>query len=163
MTNPATLLDSGVTNVKVIAGQLNGGSNIIIRKGVTANTWKDLEGKTIGVTPGTYARIEFIISHDIKAHPLALLRPEAIASRKERTAIERVTRDWPSPAEYFVTQLASGVARIAAAQDDLDAAHHGAGTGSTNDAVVGVGLRLDAQMSFDAGDRVDDNALAGHG
>jgi pyruvate,water dikinase len=61
------------------------------------------------------ARIEFIISHDIKAHPLALLRPEAIASRKERTAIERLTRDWPSPTEYFVTQLASGVARIAAA------------------------------------------------
>ena len=32
------------------------------------------------------ARIEFIIGHDIRAHPLALLRPEAIASRKERAS-----------------------------------------------------------------------------
>ncbi len=61
------------------------------------------------------ARIEFIIGHDIRAHPLALLRPEAVASRKERAAIARLTRDWPSPAEYFVTQLAAGIARIAAA------------------------------------------------
>ena len=52
-----------------------------------------------------------------------------------------------------------GVARVAAAQDDLDAAHHGAGTGSARDAVVRIGLRLDAQMAFDAGDRVDDDGL----
>jgi len=61
------------------------------------------------------ARIEFIISHDIKAHPLALLRPDAVASRRDRVAIERLTRDWPSPQEYFVTKLAYGIARIAAA------------------------------------------------
>lgn len=62
ITNPATLLDSGVTNVKVVAGMLWGGSNIVLRKGVTANSWKELEGKTIGVSPGTYARIEFLIA-----------------------------------------------------------------------------------------------------
>jgi pyruvate, water dikinase len=61
------------------------------------------------------ARIEFIIGHDIRVHPLALLKPEAVESRKERAAIARLTRDWPSPAEYFVAQLASGIARIAAA------------------------------------------------
>ncbi|HVY63355.1 MAG TPA: phosphoenolpyruvate synthase [Gammaproteobacteria bacterium] len=61
------------------------------------------------------ARIEFIISNDIKAHPLALLRPEAVASRRDRAAIGRLTRGWPSPQEYFVTKLASGIARIAAA------------------------------------------------
>jgi pyruvate,water dikinase len=61
------------------------------------------------------ARIEFIISHDIKAHPLALLRPDAVASRRDRAAILRLTRDWPSPQEYFVTKLAYGIARIAAA------------------------------------------------
>jgi len=61
------------------------------------------------------ARIEFIISHDIKAHPLALVRPEAVASRRERNAVEELTRGWPSPQEYFVDTLASGIARIAAA------------------------------------------------
>ncbi len=61
------------------------------------------------------ARIEFIIGHDIKAHPLALARPEAVASRRERNAIEKLTRGWPSPREYFVAKLASGIARIAAA------------------------------------------------
>jgi pyruvate,water dikinase len=61
------------------------------------------------------ARIEFIIGHDIRAHPLALVRPEAVASRRERAAIEKLTRDWPSAQEYFVAKLASGIARIAAA------------------------------------------------
>jgi pyruvate,water dikinase len=61
------------------------------------------------------ARIEFMIGHDIKAHPLALLRPDAVASRRERAAVRRLTSDWPSPQEYFVAKLASGIARIAAA------------------------------------------------
>jgi pyruvate,water dikinase len=61
------------------------------------------------------ARIEFIIGHDIKAHPLALLRPEAVASPRERAALAKLTRDWASPQEYFVAKLASGIARIAAA------------------------------------------------
>jgi pyruvate,water dikinase len=60
------------------------------------------------------ARIEFIISHDIKAHPLALVRPEAVGARARR-AVEKLTRGWPSPQEYFVAKLASGIARIAAA------------------------------------------------
>ncbi|HEY3515900.1 MAG TPA: phosphoenolpyruvate synthase, partial [Gammaproteobacteria bacterium] len=61
------------------------------------------------------ARIEFIIGHDIKAHPLALVRPEAVESRRDRRALERLTRGWPSGQEYFVAKLASGIARIAAA------------------------------------------------
>jgi pyruvate,water dikinase len=61
------------------------------------------------------ARIEFIIGHDIKVHPLALVRPEAVESRRDRSAIDKLTRGWPSPQEYFVAKLASGIARIAAA------------------------------------------------
>jgi pyruvate,water dikinase len=61
------------------------------------------------------ARIEFIIGHDIKAHPLALAHPEAVESRSDRKTIEKLTRGWPSPAEYCVAKLASGIARIAAA------------------------------------------------
>jgi pyruvate,water dikinase len=61
------------------------------------------------------ARIEFVIGHDIKAHPLALLHPEAVPSRRDRAAVAALTRGWPSPQEYFVAKLASGIARIAAA------------------------------------------------
>jgi len=61
------------------------------------------------------ARLEFVIGHDIKAHPLALLHPEAVASRRDRALLAALTRGWPSPQEYFVAKLASAIARIAAA------------------------------------------------
>jgi len=61
------------------------------------------------------ARIEFIISHDIKVHPLALLRPDRVTERRAHAAIAELTRDYASPQEYFVTKLALGIARIAAA------------------------------------------------
>jgi pyruvate,water dikinase len=61
------------------------------------------------------ARIEFIIGHDIKAHPLALLRPETVASRRDRVTLAKLTRGWPSGEAYFVAKLAAGIARIAAA------------------------------------------------
>jgi pyruvate,water dikinase len=72
--------------------------------------WWKLPADGVGL-----ARIEFIIGHDIKAHPLALARPEAVTSRRERSALEKLTQGWPSPQEYFVSKLASGIARIAAA------------------------------------------------
>jgi pyruvate,water dikinase len=62
------------------------------------------------------ARIEFIISHDIRIHPLALLHPEAVANRRERAQIAALTRGWPDKQEYFVTKLAEGIAKIAASQ-----------------------------------------------
>ena len=55
-----------------------------------------------------------------------------------------------------------GIARVAPAQDDLDAAHHGAGAGGLGDDAVGVGFGLDAQMAFDAGDGIDNDSLCGH-
>ena len=46
-------------------------------------------------------------------------------------------------------------------QDHLDAAPHRAGRDRVADDVVGVDIDLDAQVAFDAGDRIDDDALAG--
>ena len=54
------------------------------------------------------ARIEFLISHDIMIHPLALVRTDAVRSRRERAAIAKLTRGWPSKEEYFVSKLAEG-------------------------------------------------------
>ena len=62
------------------------------------------------------ARIEFVISHDIRIHPLALLDPAAVASRRERARIDALTSGWADKQEYFVAKLAEGVAKIAASQ-----------------------------------------------
>jgi ABC-type nitrate/sulfonate/bicarbonate transport system substrate-binding protein len=62
INNPAIIADQGIANLRYIAGQQFGGQNLILRKGVTADTWKALEGKTIGVVPGTYARVLFLIA-----------------------------------------------------------------------------------------------------
>jgi len=72
--------------------------------------WWQLPADGVGL-----ARIEFVVTHDIKVHPLALLRPKAL-SRGERMKIRALTSGWASGEEFFVAQLASGVARIAAAQ-----------------------------------------------
>jgi pyruvate,water dikinase len=61
------------------------------------------------------ARMEFIINEHIKTHPMALLHPERVTDREERTAIERFTRHYAKPEDFFVERLAEGVGTIAAA------------------------------------------------
>src|SRR6266498_911284 len=57
---------------------------------------------------------------------------------------------------------ASSTARVAALHDDLDAAELGGGGPRVGDLPV-LGLRLDAEMTLDPGDRVDDDSSYGHG
>jgi pyruvate,water dikinase len=61
------------------------------------------------------ARMEFIISEHIGVHPMALLKPEKIASAKARAAIARLVKGYKSPSEFFIERLAEGVGTIAAA------------------------------------------------
>ena len=61
------------------------------------------------------ARMEFIVSNWIGVHPMALLHPERIADPEVRKQVLARVRDWPSPAEFFVDRLTSGVALITAA------------------------------------------------
>lgn len=61
------------------------------------------------------ARMEFIVAEHIRVHPMALLHPEKIDDRRVREEIARLTRSFTRPADYFVRQLAEGVATIAAA------------------------------------------------
>ncbi len=60
------------------------------------------------------ARMEFIISSVVRAHPMALLRFDELTDHAVRHEIARLTRGWPSKADYFVATLARGAARIAA-------------------------------------------------
>ncbi|MGZ5802010.1 MAG: phosphoenolpyruvate synthase, partial [Burkholderiaceae bacterium] len=61
------------------------------------------------------ARMEFIVAEHIKAHPMALVHPEKIDDQKTREEIEKLTRSFANPTDYFVRQLSEGVGTIAAA------------------------------------------------
>ena len=61
------------------------------------------------------ARMEFIINEYIKVHPMALLHPDKVEDVAERAEIERLTRGYESPSEFFVQRLSEGVGTIGAA------------------------------------------------
>ena len=61
------------------------------------------------------ARMEFIITEYIKAHPMALIHPERVKNASERQQLDALTKQFPSPQAYFIQKLSEGVATIAAA------------------------------------------------
>ncbi len=61
------------------------------------------------------ARMEFIISETIKAHPLALLKPDKIKDRSQRQQLKTLIADYNSGADYFIEKLSEGIGMIAAA------------------------------------------------
>ena len=60
------------------------------------------------------AREEFIIASDIGVHPLAILNYKKL-SPKLRAAIAKKITGWNNPVDYYVDNLAYGIAKIAAA------------------------------------------------
>ena len=60
-------------------------------------------------------RMEFLVTNHIAVHPMALAHPDRI-DPVARRRIERITRGYDNPADYFVDRLADGIARIAGAQ-----------------------------------------------
>jgi pyruvate,water dikinase len=61
------------------------------------------------------ARLEFIVSEYIKAHPMALLDPDRVEDQGERERIRAMIRSYPSGREFFIERLSEGVGTIAAA------------------------------------------------
>lgn len=61
------------------------------------------------------ARMEFIINEYIGVHPMALAQPKKVASAADRRKIEKLTRGYKKPADFFVEKLSEGVGTIAAA------------------------------------------------
>jgi pyruvate,water dikinase len=61
------------------------------------------------------ARMEFIITESIKAHPMALAHPERVTDAEDRRALAALTQGYASPAAFFVERLSEGIATIAAA------------------------------------------------
>jgi pyruvate,water dikinase len=61
------------------------------------------------------ARMEFIISESIRAHPMALLHPEKVTDHEAQATIARLIRGYPDGETFFVERLSEGIGTIAAA------------------------------------------------
>ena len=61
------------------------------------------------------ARMEFVISESIKAHPMALLHPERVSDPADQAELKRLTRGYADGASFFVERLSEGLGTIAAA------------------------------------------------
>jgi pyruvate, water dikinase len=61
------------------------------------------------------ARMEFIITEYIKAHPMALIHPEQVQDANEREQLNELTRHYQKPEDFFIQRLSEGVGTIAAA------------------------------------------------
>ncbi|GAB3096296.1 phosphoenolpyruvate synthase [Aestuariicella hydrocarbonica] len=73
--------------------------------------WWKLPVSGIGLT-----RIEFIITSQIKAHPMALIHPDKVTDHQVRQQIETLSSGFAHMPDYFVDTLAQGVAKIAASR-----------------------------------------------
>lgn len=81
--SPAIMAEQNVSTIKVIAGHYNGGQNLIMRKAVKFDSWKDLEGKKIGVPPGTYAGVLFLLAakaNDVDLSKVNIINTTAVGT-----------------------------------------------------------------------------------
>jgi len=60
-------------------------------------------------------RLEFIITHAVQVHPMALARYDELKDPEAIKTIDRLVKNYPDRTTYFVDKLAQGVATIAAA------------------------------------------------
>jgi pyruvate,water dikinase len=61
------------------------------------------------------ARMEFIISESIRAHPLALLHPDRVEDPEARESLTRLMAGYEDGEHFFVERLSEGIGTIAAA------------------------------------------------
>ena len=60
-------------------------------------------------------RLEFIITHFIQVHPMALVKFNELEDIVVKSRIEELTHHYPDKKQYFIEKLAQGIATIAAA------------------------------------------------
>jgi pyruvate,water dikinase len=60
-------------------------------------------------------RMEFIITHNVKIHPMALVKFDQLTDRSLKKEITEITITYKDKKEYFVDKLSQGIATIAAA------------------------------------------------
>ncbi|AKA34264.1 phosphoenolpyruvate synthase [Flagellimonas lutaonensis] len=60
-------------------------------------------------------RMEFIITHSVKIHPMALVKFDELKNAGVIRKIEKMTHGYQNKADYFIDHLSQGIATIAAA------------------------------------------------
>lgn len=60
-------------------------------------------------------RMEFIITHFVQVHPMALVKFNELTDAATKEKIEQLTHHYPNKENYFVDKLSQGIATIAAA------------------------------------------------
>src|SRR6056297_906795 len=99
-TEDVSLDDIPETRTKVMLNVADPGS--------TTRWWR-LPADGVGL-----ARMEFLVSNVIRAHPLALLNFDDLPEDETKEAIAKLTRGFDNKSDYFVDTLARGLGRIAA-------------------------------------------------
>ena len=61
------------------------------------------------------ARMEFIINHHVKVHPMALIHPDCVEGDDDLKKISEWTESYEDKSQYFVDKLAEGMAMLGAA------------------------------------------------
>ena len=61
------------------------------------------------------AREEFIVNNAIKIHPMALLNYDKLKDKKAKSQIDKLTKEYKHKTDFYVGELAEGIAQIAAA------------------------------------------------
>lgn len=95
-----SLDDIPATNTKIMVNLANPAA---------AFRWWQLPTDGVGL-----ARMEFVVSNHIRVHPMALVRYDQLKDEEARKKIAALTARYDDKAEYFVDNLARGLARIAA-------------------------------------------------
>ncbi|RYH11698.1 phosphoenolpyruvate synthase [Tropicimonas sp. IMCC6043] len=96
-----TVLDEvPATRTKVMLNLANPGA---------AMRWWRLPTDGVGL-----ARMEFVVSNEIKVHPLALTRYDELKSDEDKAAIDDLTRGYDERKDFFIEKLAMGLSSIAA-------------------------------------------------
>ncbi len=73
---------------------------------------------TVALLPSSgvgLARLEFIITGNIKVHPMALVHPEKVTDNATLATIAEITAAYPNGKDFFVDQLACNIGMIGAA------------------------------------------------
>ena len=119
--NVGLMEEKSFRNFRAIAGVFNGGQSLTLAKGVNANTWKDLEGLTLGTAPNSYAELLFKASATLGGADLSKIKtvsftaggPPALAALKigKSTALcfgNRMARtlQWPATVTIARSTLA---------------------------------------------------------
>ncbi|WP_329560491.1 phosphoenolpyruvate synthase [Kitasatospora sp. NBC_01266] len=72
--------------------------------------WWQLPADGVGL-----ARMEFMVAHQVRVHPMALVHPERLCA-EDRRRLDALTDGYRERTDYFVDRLAQGIALIAAAR-----------------------------------------------